>query len=126
MLVWTRWGIAIPFLGYLGFLAGNEMAIAIGQQLQSDAPWLMASGQTAGAVAASLLVMIFQDWRSTRGGEKHRRALVEERSGERVEFDDPGDTFFWLHSRRWIWIMLLIGLGCVAATIYQQIPLQRF
>jgi|GEM_PF-6735989 len=126
MLVWTRWGIAIPFLGYLGFLIGNELAIVVGQQLQSDAPWLMASGQTAGAIAASLLVVIFQDWRSTRGGEKQRRALVEERSGDRIEFDDPGDTFFWLHSHRWVWMMLLIGLGCVVATLYQQIPLQRF
>jgi hypothetical protein len=126
MLVWTRWGIAIPFIGYLGFVIGNEIALAAGQQLQSNAPWLMASGQTGGAIAASLLILMFRDWRSTRGGEKNQRALIDERSGERIESVDPGDTFFWLHSRRWIWIMLLIGLGCVAVTLYQQTPLQRF
>lgn len=125
MLVWTRWGIAIPFLGYLGFVAGNEIALVVGQQLQSAAPWLMASGQTAGALAASVLVMIFRDWRSTRGGEKQNRALIDERSGERIKFEDPGDTFIWLHSRRWIWLMLLVGLACVITTLFRQIPLQR-
>lgn len=44
MLVWTRWGLAILFLGYLGFLIGNELALIVGQQLQSNALWLMAAG----------------------------------------------------------------------------------
>jgi hypothetical protein len=126
MLVWTRWGIAIPFLGYLGFLAGVELAIAIGQQLQTNASRLMASGQTVGALLASLLVMIFEDWRSTRGGEKRSRTLIDEATGERIAADDPGDTFFWLHSRRWIWLMLVVGLVCVTVTLSQRMPLQRF
>jgi hypothetical protein len=125
MLVWTRWGIAIPFLGYLGAIAGNYSALAVGQQLQTVAPWLMATGHVAGALAASLLVMVFCDWRSTRGGEKQRRAMIDEKSGQRIEFDDPGDTFFWLHSRRWIWVMLVIGAIAVVITIFQQIPLQE-
>lgn len=126
MLVWTRWGISIPFIGYFGSLVGNETALLVGQQLQTNAPWLMATGITAGALAASLFLMMFREWRSTRGGEKSRRALIEERSGERVEFDDPGDTFFWLHASRWVWLALVIGAIAVRVVFYQQTPLQRF
>lgn len=125
MLIWTHWGIAIPFLGYLGAIAGNYSALAIGLRLNTVAPWLMAVGQVIGAMAASLLLFMFCDWRSTRGGEKRRRALVEEKTGQRVEFDDPGDTFFWIHGRHWIWLALVIGAAAAAVTIWRQIPLHE-
>ncbi|MBL8536186.1 MAG: hypothetical protein JNM59_02145 [Hyphomonadaceae bacterium] len=125
MLVWTRWGISIPFLGFLGAIIGNYGALAVGQQLQTDASWLMAAGNAAGALAASLLIMMLREWRSTRGGEKQRRALIDEKTGQRVEFDDPGDTFFWLHSSVWVWLALAIGAVSVVVAIFTKTPLHE-
>lgn len=125
MLVWTHWGMAIPFLGYLGALIGNYGALFVGQQLRSDAPWLMAVGSVAGAMAASLLIMMFREWRATRGGEPQKRALIAASTGERFDVQNPGDTLFWIHSRHWIWLALVFGAGAAAVTLFEQTPLHE-
>lgn len=125
MLVWTRWGIAIPCLGYLGALFGNYSALAVGQQIGSAAPWLMATGWILAAIAAALMLHIFDEWRETRGGAPAQRVLIDEATGERFEVPSVGDTFFWLHTRRWVWISFVVGLVGAAVTLHQKIPLQE-
>ncbi|HEX8901803.1 hypothetical protein [Vitreimonas sp.] len=125
MLVWTRWGLAIPFIGYMGALFGNYSALAVGQQIDSAAPWLMAAGWVLGGVTSALLLLMFDEWRETRGGAPSTRVLIDEATGERFDAPSAGDTFFWLHTRRWMWLSLMIGLVGAAVTIYQQIPLQE-
>jgi hypothetical protein len=125
MLVWTGWGIAIPFICSLGVFIGNYLALAIGAQLGTNAPWLMATGYGVGAISAAFLLHLFDEWRETRGGSPRTRVLVQESTGERFDVPVPGDTFFWIHTRRWIIIALVAGVVGAAITIYQQIPLHE-
>ena len=103
MLVWSGWGIVVALLIAVGLLVTFGAMDALQQWLPYGPAG--SAGAIVGGFVAALCIHLFVRWRE-QGGEA--RAFIDEATGERIEVRRSAGSLFFIPSRFWVWISVIL------------------
>lgn len=116
MLIWSGWGIIVVVFVALGLLATFGAADVLQQWLPYGPAGSL--GFLIGGVAAALSIHLVASWRE-RG---QARALIDEATGERIEVHPSAGSLFFIPTRFWSWIVLILFVA-IAVLQFDAVPL---
>jgi hypothetical protein len=116
MLIWSGWGIIV-----VGFLAvGLMVTFGTTDALRQWLPYGPAGsvGLLVGGVLAAAGIYLFARWREN--GQS--RTLIDEATGERLEVRASAGSLFFIPTRFWTWIVLVLAV-LIAVLQFNATPL---
>ena len=116
MLVWSGWGILVAVFAAVGllvtFVADELLRLWLPYGPAGSVAFLL------GGMVAALCIHLLARWRD-RGGQ---RTLVDEATGERIEVRRSAGSLFFIPTRFWTWIVLVLFVA-VAVLQFNAVPL---
>ena len=105
MLVWSGWGIIVVVFIAAGLMATFGAADALEQWLPYGPAGSLAA--LIGGLLSASGIHLFARWREQGEG----RSLIDEATGQRIEVRPSAGSLFFIPTRFWTWIVLLLSIG---------------
>jgi len=102
MLIWSGWGIGVVLIDFIGLIVGVSAAGAFERWLAYGPA--QSAGIAVGGVLAAIGVYFYAKWRE--GGEA--RVFIDEASGQRFEVRPNAGSLFFIPTRYWTWVTLVL------------------